>query len=164
MTDSHDPDSIGCDDEQATAFALRRPLVAVLPFAPAGDDAALRLLGSELAVQLRERLTRDPALAAILISSEFIDRAPEHALELICRQLRIGHVVTGKCYRHPDGRSFLYVELTDTRDWHVRWAQVCRGTAHDLLLPESAGLASLQAGLRSALLARAQNAFHQLGD
>ena len=143
------------DDEQETAFALRRPLVAVMPFAPAGDDAALRLLGSELAMQLRSRLASVPALSAILISSEFIERAPEHALELICRQLRIGHLVTGKCYRHPNGRSSLYVELTDTRDWHVRWAQVCRGTAHDLLLPESAELASRQAGLQAALLAQA---------
>ena len=73
-------------------------------------------------------------------------------------------MVTGKCYRHPNGRSFLYVELTDTRDWHVRWAQVCRGTAHDLLLPESAELASVQAGLQGALLSQAQRTFHQLGD
>ncbi|MDB5859280.1 MAG: hypothetical protein JWQ76_2969 [Ramlibacter sp.] len=146
--------SSGLDDEYDTALALRRPLVAVLPFAPAGDDAALRLLGSELAVQLRERLARAPALSAILISSEFIDRAPEHALELICRQLHIGHLVTGKCYRHPRGRSSLYVELTDTRDWHVRWAQVFRGTAHDLLLPESPELEALQASLQAALLAQ----------
>jgi TolB-like protein len=145
----------GLDDDDDTVLALRRPLVAVLPFAPAGDDAALRLLGSELARQLRERLARLPALSAILISSEFIERAPEHALELICRQLHIGHLVTGKCYRHPRGRSSLYVELTETRDWHVRWAHFFRGTAHDLLLPESTGLAQLQAGLQAALLAPA---------
>lgn len=145
---------IDLDDERETALALRRPLVAVLPFAPAGNDSALRLLGSELAVQLRERLAQEPALRAILISSEFIERAPEHALELICRQLRIGHLVTGKCYRHPNGRASLYVELTDTRDWHVRWAQVCRGTAHDMLLPESKDLASLRAGLQRALLSQ----------
>ena len=143
------------EDEQDTALALRRPLIAVLPFAPAGEDAALRLLGSELAEQLRERLAQAPALSAILISSEFIERAPEHALELICRQLHIGHLVTGKCYRHPGGRSSLYVELTDTRDWHVRWAQVFRGTAHDMLLPDSTELAALQAGVQAALLSQA---------
>jgi TolB-like protein len=140
------------EDELDTALALRRPLVAVMPFAPAGDDAALRLLGSELAEHLRVRLAREPALSAILLSSAFIERAPEHALELICRQLRIGHLVTGKCYRQPLGRASLYVELTDTRDWHVRWARVFRGTARAMLQPESSELVALQAGVQAALL------------
>jgi TolB-like protein len=139
------------EDDEDLVLALRRPLVAVLPFAPAGGDAALRLLGSELAGLLRERLAGVPALRAILISSEFLERAPEHALELICRQLHIGHLITGKCYRHPQGES-LYVELTDTREWNVQWAQFCRGSARELLAPDSPGLVALQVALQEALL------------
>lgn len=140
------------EDEEELALALRRPLVAVLPFAPAGEDAALRLLGSGLAAQLRTGLAQAPVINAILISSEFIERAPEHALELICRQLRIGHLVTGKCSRDAHGRCSLYVELTDTRDWNIRWAQVFRGTAGAMMLPDSAELAQLQASVQAALL------------
>ena len=146
------PDHGFDDDALDTVLAVRRPLVAVMPFAPAGEDAALRLLGSGLAEQLREGLSRAPAVSAILISSEFIERAPEHALELICRQLHIGHLVTGKCYRDPRGHCSLYVELTDTRDWNVRWAHVYRGTADAMLLPESSELAALQDGVQAALL------------
>ena len=140
------------EDEEDLALAIRRPLVAVLPFAPAGEDEALRLLGSGLAQQLRAGLALAPAISAILISSEFIERAPEHALELICRQLRIGHLVTGKCSRDARGGCSLYVELTDTRDWNVHWAQVFRGTADAMMLPESTELARMQASVQAALL------------
>jgi TolB-like protein len=132
---------------------LQRPLVAVLPFAPAGDDAALRLLGSELADLLRERLARLPVLSAILISSEFLARAPEHALELACRRLRVGHLVWGRCHRHADGAS-LYVELADTREWNVRWAGYFHGQALQLLAPECATWGALQEQLQVNLLAR----------
>jgi len=139
------------EEDEDLILAVRRPLVAVLPFAPAGGDPALRALGSEVANLLRERLAAVPALNAILISSEFLDRAPEHALELICRQLHIGHLITGKCYRQPDGES-LYVELTDTREWNVQWAQFCRGDARTLLAPDSPALATLQTALQGALV------------
>lgn len=144
----HDLDA----DEADIAQALRRPLVAVMPFAPAGEDAALRLLGSGLAQQLRAGLAQAPAINAILINSEFIERAPDHALELICRQLRIGHLVTGRCSRDAFGHCSLYVELSDTRDWAVRWAQVFRGTAGAMMLPESSELAGLLASVQAALL------------
>jgi TolB-like protein len=140
------------EDENELALALRRPLVAVLPFAPAGEDAALRLLGSGLAQQLRLGLAQAPAISAILINSEFLERAPEYALELICRQLHIGHLVSGRCSRDARGNCSLYVELTDTRDWNVHWAQVFRGTAGAMMLPESTELAQLQASVQAALL------------
>jgi TolB-like protein len=143
----------GDDDDDDLLPPLRRPLVAVLPFGPAGDDAALRLLGSELADLLRERLARMPALGAILISSEFLERAPEHALELVCRRLRVGHLVWGKCYPHRDGPS-LYLELADTRDWNVHWAGFYRSQALQLLAPDCAAWGPLQAQLQASLLAR----------
>lgn len=127
-----------------------RPLVAVLPFAPGSDDAALRLLGSELADRLRDRLATDPATQAILISSEFLANAPAHALELICRELRVGHVITGKCHGPSEAPS-LYVELTDTREWYVHWATFQRGTAHHLLEEHGEAMNQLVAELRCAL-------------
>ena len=145
---SHDLD----ENEADLALALRRPLVAVLPFAPAGDDESLRLLGSGLAQQLREGLGQVPAIDAILVSSEVIERAPEHALELICRQLHIGHLVAGKCSRDSRGGCSLYVELTDTRTWNLRWAEVFRGTAEAMMLPDSTELAALTASVQAALL------------
>jgi TolB-like protein len=129
----------------------RRPLVAVLPFTPNGDDPALRLLGVEVADLLRERLAADPAMQAILISSDFLAKAPPHALELICRELRVGHLISGKCHGTASEPS-LYVELTDTREWHVRWANFYRGEARSLVAPDGEGMAGLARELRRTLV------------
>ena len=127
-----------------------RPLVAVLPFTTPGGDAALQLLCSELAERLRERLARDPVLQAILISSDFLAKAPPHALELICRELRVGHLITGKCHGTGDQPS-LYVELTDTRDWHIRWADFYAAGARALLAEDSETMDTLVRELRTEL-------------
>lgn len=132
--------------DEATLTA-RRPLVAVLPFAPANGAEPQRLLGAEIADLLRDNLARAPELGAILISSEFLARAPEHALELVCRQLAVGHVITGRC--HPN--DSLYVELVDTRDWHIHWAHYFKGNARDLLVPGAETMRALLAELRAAL-------------
>ena len=145
---SADPDLAGFD-----LLTLRRPLVAVLPFTSVGDDQELRLLGTELADAVREGLARAPAVSAILISSQFLERAPEHAVELVCRQLGVGHLVVGQCHRGPAGNS-LYIEVTDTRDWHVRWSHFVRGGATALLAEGSPAMATLQAALQVALLSR----------
>jgi TolB-like protein len=129
-----------------------RPLVAVLPFTQ-GARPELRLLGVEIADTLRERLVRDPALRAILISSDFLAKAPPHAVDLVCRELRIGHLVSGKC--HGDLRKpSLFVELTDTRDWNVRWAEFFHCGAHALLDPDSAGMTQMVDALRRELVLR----------
>lgn len=132
---------------------LGRPLVALLPFIPSGPDPALRLLGSDIADRLREQLAADPAVGAILISSEFLSRAPAHALELICRELRVGHLISGKCHATGEQPS-LYVELTDTRDWHVRWAEFYRFGARSMLAEDGVVIASLVRQLRNALAAQ----------
>jgi TolB-like protein len=129
----------------------RRPLVAVLPFTPNGDDPALRLLGVEVADLLRERLAADPAMQAILISSDFLAKAPPHALELICRELRVGHLISGKCHGTASEPS-LYVELTDTREWHIRWANFYRGEARSLVAADGEGIAGLARELRRTLV------------
>ena len=128
----------------------RRPLVAVLPFASGQADDELRLLGTEVADLLRKTLAATPELGPILISSEFLSRAPEHALELICRQLRVGYLISGTCYHFGPGTS-LYIELADTRRWHIVWADYLNGNARDLLDPASATMARVFAGLRHAL-------------
>jgi TolB-like protein len=128
-----------------------RPLVAVLPFKPIGADPSLRLLGVELADTLRERLERDPKLQAILISSDFLAKAPPHAVELICRELRVGYLISGKC--HANGaQPSLYVEVTETRDWHIRWAQFYRGQARELLAPGAEAMNELVESLRQLLV------------
>lgn len=132
---------------------MRRSLVAVLPFEAAGDDAALRLLGGEIADVLRERLEKDPALQAILISSDFLAKAPPHAVELICRELRVRYLVTGKCHKGGSAPS-VYVELTDTRDWHIHWAHFYREKAHALLAPGDEEMDALVAALRRCLVER----------
>ena len=131
--------------------AIRRPLVAVLPFQAARDDPALRLLGSELADMLRERLERDPALQAILISSDFLAKAPPHAIELVCRELGVGHIISGKCHGSSASPS-LYLEVTDTRDWHIRWAQFYREDARALLADDEETMGELVATLRRVLV------------
>lgn len=129
-----------------------RPLVAVMPFTPNGTDPSLRMMGEELADRLRERLAGDPAVQAILISSEFLCKAPPHALELICRELRVGHLISGKCHGTGD-RPSLYIELTETREWHIRWAEFYVGGARTLLDPEgSAMMDQLVKELRTALV------------
>lgn len=132
---------------------LGRPLVALLPFLPGRPDPALRLLGNDIADRLRERLAADPTLGAILISSEFLSRAPAHALELICRELRVGHLISGKCHATGEQPS-LYVELTDTRDWHVRWAEFYRFGARSMLAADGTAISGLVHQLRNALAAQ----------
>ena len=129
----------------------RRPLVAVLPFSAPGDEPALKLLATELADLLRDSLARSPQVGAILISSDFLARAPEHALELICRQLHVGHLITGRCYR-VGNRDSLYVELAETRDWHVVRADFFSGNARDLLVPGNEEMAQLTTAMCAALV------------
>jgi TolB-like protein len=138
------------DAGDITPALLRRPLVAVLPFGSVDGDASLALLGSELAEMVRERLAGVPELRAILISSAFLERAPEHALDLICRQLHVGRLVTGRCHRAATGAS-LFVEVSETREGKVLWASFLRGTAHELLAPDSAQMERLHVGLAQAL-------------
>jgi TolB-like protein len=145
-----DPADAPVDPADITPALLRRPLVAVLPFGSVAGDASLRLLGSELAELVRERLARVPELRAILISSEFLERAPEHALDLICRQLHVGRLVTGRCHRGAAGAS-LFVEVSETREGKVLWACFLRAAAHELLDPDSPAMAGLHAGLAQAL-------------
>lgn len=130
-----------------------RPLVAVLPFAAPGaeGDGRLRLMGTELADRLRERLARDPAVQAILIDSDFLAKAPPHALDLICRELRVGHIITGQCHATGDEPS-VFVELTETREWHIRWAEFYSGGARKLLAPDGGALAAMAEELRRELL------------
>ena len=127
-----------------------RPLVALLPFVPCGSDPALCTLGNDIADRLRERLAADPALGAILISSESLATAPAHALELICRELRVGHLISGKCHATGSAPS-LYVELTDTRDWHVRWAEFYRFGAQSMFADDGQAIGLLVRQLRDAL-------------
>jgi TolB-like protein len=127
--------------------------MAVMPFQGGGEDPALRLLGGEIAGLLRERLERDPAVQAILISSDFLAQAPPHAVELVCRELRVGYLITGKC--HPGVREpSLYVELADTRDWHIRWAHFYRESARALLADTGGAMTDLVSMLRRSLVER----------
>ncbi|RYZ06051.1 MAG: hypothetical protein EOO24_11995 [Comamonadaceae bacterium] len=128
----------------------RRPLVAVLPFGTRQEDDTLRMLGTDVADLLRECLAGTPDLGSILISSDFLSRAPDHALELICRQLRVGYLISGTCYEFGLGTS-LYIELADTRRWHIVWADFLKGNARDLLDPDSAAMHRVLDGLRHSL-------------
>lgn len=125
-------------------------MVAVLPFTTSGSGPGLQQLGVEVTERLRESLAADPAMQAILVSSDFLAKAPPHALELICRELRVGHLITGKCHATGDEPS-VYVELTDTRDWHVRWAEFYRGAARTLAAGDGPSLTALVGELRMAL-------------
>ena len=128
-------------------------MVALLPFVACGPEPSLRLLGNDIADRLRERLAADPHMGAILISSDFLSQAPPHALELICRELRVGHLISGKC--HPTGdEPSLYVELTDAYDWHVRWAEFYRFGARTMLAEDGEAISGLVRQLRNALVER----------
>jgi TolB-like protein len=128
-----------------------RPMVAVLPFTHARPS--LRLLGQEIADALREGLESDPALQAILISSDFLSRAPAHSVDQLCRELRIGHVISGKCHGNPK-RPSLYIEVADTVGWNVEWARFHRADVLNLLVPDSREMLQLIAALRHELVTR----------
>ena len=119
-----------------------RPMVAVLPFAGEGEDPSLRRMGEAIADLLHEGLQRHPAMQPILVRSEFLAKAPPHALELVCRELRVGHLISGKCHGTGDEPS-VYVELSDTRQWHICWAHFYRGGARGLLDPQGETMPTL---------------------
>jgi TolB-like protein len=129
-----------------------RPMVAVLPFLHAGH-ASLRLVGQDIADALREALESDPALQAILISSDFLAKAPAQSVDVVCRELRIGHVISGKCHGNPSHPS-LYIEVADTVGWNVEWARFHRDGALNFLVPDSREMAELVAALRHELVTR----------
>jgi TolB-like protein len=141
------------DPQQAIPALIGRPLVALLPFVPCGFDPSLRVLGNRIADRLREQLAADPMMGAILISSDFLAAAPPHAVELICRELRVGHLISGKCHGTGSEPS-LYVELTDTRDWHVRWSEFYRFNAGAFLADDGHAIASMVRQLRDAFAER----------
>lgn len=126
-------------------------MLAVLPFTTSGSGPGLEQLGQELTERLRESVAADPAMRPILVSSHLIDQAPPHALELICRELRVGHLILGKCHGTGDEPS-VYVELTDTRQWHVCWAEFYRGAARTLAAGDGPALSAIVGELRMALL------------
>ena len=126
-------------------------MLAVLPFTITGNGPGLQQLGKDLTERLRESLAADPAMRSILVSSDVLAQAPPHALELICRELRVGHLVLGKCHGTGDEPS-VYVELTDTRQWHVCWAEFYRGAARMLAAGDGPSLGAIVGELRMALL------------
>jgi TolB-like protein len=128
-----------------------RPMLAVLPFTISGTGPGLQRLSEEVTQRLRESLAADPAIQSILVDSEVLFKAPPHALELICRELRVGHLILGKCHGAGDEPS-VYVELTDTRQWHVCWAEFYRGAARTLAAGDAASLSAIVGELRMALL------------
>jgi TolB-like protein len=126
------------------------PLVAVMPFSAHGADPGLAPMGLAIANTLREGLMRLPRMEALLVESETLANAPPHAVELICRELRVGHLIGGKC--HGTGKEpSLYVEVADTRGWHIHWAHFYRGGARAMLEPDSAPMATLVDILQRAL-------------
>lgn len=135
----------------------RRPLVAVLPFTTQHHNDKLRLLGADVADALRRRLAVTPGVGSLLIRSEFLSRAPDHARELICRQLRVGHLVSGRCYEILPGITSLYIELADTRSWHVTWADFIKGNARDLLDIRCDAMTRVVESLRTALQQRSHS-------
>jgi TolB-like protein len=138
-------------DPPASACPGSRPLVAVLPFAGQGRHPKLRLLGADIADLLRERLAQDPQVQAILINTDFLAQAPPHALELVCRELEVGALITGRVHG-PVRAPSLYVELADTREWRIHWARFFRGNAQALLAPGSPEMDAMAAGLRAMLV------------
>lgn len=126
-------------------------MLAVLPFTISGSGPGLQQLGEQLTERLRESLAADPAMRSILVSSDVLAKAPPHALELICRELRVGHLILGKCHGTGDEPS-VYVELTDTRQWHVCWAEFYRGAARTLAAGDGPSLSAIVGELRMALL------------
>jgi len=147
------PMAVNTDYGSASVSPLNvRPLFGrpLVPFIPCGRGEALRLLGNDIADRLRERLAADPAMGAILISSDFLSNAPPHAVELICRDLRVGHLISGKCHATGSEPS-LYVELTDTHDWHVRWAEFYRFGARSMLAEDGEAISGMVRHLRTAL-------------
>lgn len=141
------------DSPDLAAVPGLRPLVAVLSFTPVDDDEGLRLLGGEISDALRECLARDPALRTILIDSDFLAKAPPHALELACRALRVGHVLSGQCHGRG-AQASVYVEVAETRAWNVRWARLYKGNARSLLVQDGETLTQLVTELRPVLMPR----------
>jgi TolB-like protein len=128
-----------------------RPLLALRPFVASGPDPALRQLARDISARLRTGLEADPRLGPNLIHSELLSRALPHALDVLCHDLAVGHLISGKC--HPTGdEPSLYVELTDMRDSHVRWAEFYRLGARSMLAEDGEALSGLVRALREALV------------
>jgi hypothetical protein len=67
--------------------------------------------------------------------------------------LGVGYLISGNCHGGGDVPASLYVELSDTRDWHIHWARFFRGNAQALLASHGKEMSSLAAVLRRVLAA-----------
>ena len=62
----------------------------------------------------------------------------------------MGYLISGRCYRIGVGTS-VYVELADTRQWHVVWADFIQRDERELLDPRGEAMLRVVAGVRQAL-------------
>jgi TolB-like protein len=125
------PEARSTDAVVDTPAPRAQPSIAVLPFALGGDITRYAALGDALAHELIAELARLHWLFVTARGSSFRLRAPDADVVAIGRMLGVGYVLCGAA--DVSGmRLAVTVELADTRDGRVLWADRFTGEVGDV--------------------------------
>lgn len=110
------------EPDKEIATKPSRPSIAVLPLSLLGDAGSLAIIAEALPQELIRELARQRWLFVIARGSSFRFTAPQHDFGHISEALGSRYILSGTVEALL-GRLSITVELTDTRDSGVIWAE-----------------------------------------
>ena len=128
------------------------PTVAVIPFEGRAVSAPHDVIGDVIADSVIARLSSSEALRVISRLSTSVLRSRAHSAAQVGALLGATFVVNGS-YRLAGDRVVLLVEMADSRNQEVVWAEECSERVDDILQPESAMAVSLSQRIMAAICA-----------
>jgi adenylate cyclase len=108
-----------------------RPTIAVIPFATRSNEPGHELLGEALADEVIAALSRTSELHVISRLSTTFFSARAEAIDDIRNHLGATYILSGTC-RSAGSQLALFVELVDTQNGHILWAESLKGEVRGL--------------------------------
>lgn len=130
-----------------------RPSLAVIPFRSGVFEAGHEAYGEALADEVITTLSRTTDLQIISRLSTTVFRDRNFDLQQIRQSLAVAYVLTGSFSIH--GKSIrVHLELTDTRDGKVVWAEALRGQVKDAFDCDSGFVNAIVSEVCAAIVAK----------
>jgi adenylate cyclase len=128
-----------------------RPTLAVIPFTLQSGSPSHRSVGEIIADEVIVKLSRLPELRVVSRLSTTALRGRKAQLDNIRSLLGATYVLSG-AYRVSGDTLVVTVELADTRDREIVWAQRFKSRLGGLLVQDDPLVASMVAGVAGALM------------
>lgn len=128
-----------------------RPTIAVIPFGLRSNEPAHAMLGEALADEVIAALSRTSELHVISRLSTTAFRGEQHSVAEIRNHLGARYVLSGTC-RASGTNLALFVELVDTRNSHIVWADSLKGNLQGVFATSDDLIAQLIAQVSAAVM------------